>query len=229
MLLLLPLLLLLWHGLQERAEVSRLKRALAESTAAGEREYLDLEQQLAEAERSRAAACNRATELHAQLRAAGLAPASEKESGSEEEEGIAAAGSARTAAAAAAGGSGASETSETFDAAAAGAEAAVLRQQLQQLQGKLEQQGVELEQARQQQQVVAVPGDAAMPAAAMEKLQQKVQQVDMCWFYYAEAAIFSNSTACITAGCYPLALLRINLGLRLDCTSCFHLRACTLF
>jgi hypothetical protein len=53
--------------LQERAEVSRLRRALSEATAAGEREYLDLEEQLAEAERSRAAAAARVAELEAQL------------------------------------------------------------------------------------------------------------------------------------------------------------------
>jgi len=53
--------------LQERAEVSRLRRALSEATAAGEREYLDLEEQLAEAERSRAAAAARAADLEARL------------------------------------------------------------------------------------------------------------------------------------------------------------------
>jgi hypothetical protein len=50
---------------QERSEVARLRRSLAEATAAGEREYLDLEQQLAEAERARAAAAARAKELEA--------------------------------------------------------------------------------------------------------------------------------------------------------------------
>lgn len=144
--------------MQERAEVARLKRALAESTAAGEREYLDLEQQLAEAERSRAAACNRASELQAKLQAAGLAPpGSEKESGSEEEEGGRGSG----------GGSG-------------GEEAAGLRQQLQQLQERVQQQELELERARQQQQqqVEAVPEDgSAGTAAAVTELQEKVQQV----------------------------------------------------
>ncbi|WIA36554.1 hypothetical protein OEZ86_007846 [Tetradesmus obliquus] len=143
----------------ERAEVARLKRALAESTAAGEREYLDLEQQLAEAERSRAAACNRASELQAKLQAAGLAPpGSEKESGSEEEEGGRGSG----------GGSG-------------GEEAAGLGQQLQQLQERVQQQELELERARQQQQqqVEAVPEDgSAGTAAAVTELQEKVQQLD---------------------------------------------------
>lgn len=54
--------------LQERAEVTRLRRALSEATAAGEREYLDLEEQLAEAERSRAAAAAKAEDLEQQLR-----------------------------------------------------------------------------------------------------------------------------------------------------------------
>lgn len=61
------LVMVLLSGLQERAEVARLKRALSEATAAGEREYLDLEQQLAESERARAAACHRANQLEQEL------------------------------------------------------------------------------------------------------------------------------------------------------------------
>lgn len=51
--------------------MSRLRRALSEATAAGEREYLDLEEQLAEAERSRAAAAARTAQLEAQLQQQG--------------------------------------------------------------------------------------------------------------------------------------------------------------
>jgi hypothetical protein len=51
---------------QSRAEATRLRAALSEAAAAGQREYVDLEQQLAESERARAAAAARLAALERQ-------------------------------------------------------------------------------------------------------------------------------------------------------------------
>lgn len=142
--------------------MARLKRALAESTAAGEREYLDLEQQLAEAERARAAACTRAAELQAALEAAGVSPrglAAVQEGSSEGEEG-----------------SGGGSPPAAAVAAAQDGEVVQLRQQVQQLQEQLAVQRATT--GQQQQQPEQMDELAAAAAASLrQELELKVQQV----------------------------------------------------